>query len=209
MAFFFSRTSLPRSNTLPQTSSTANNDCPEPFRPNGSQPPNYSTVDVSSVDLNEEFPPAPPRYSILQHRNSSNNMQTRPNPTPSPSQTKHEYHIFRPTLVAHSKSCAGVPEGGTIASLRLQTLGGRVCLEPSGKEMRHHLEAASPLADLSMGSPANSRLLSPCSGGDEEDANYVEVEEDEDEQMADRNQQLLDGKDQTQQQQNKSKTNCT
>lgn len=94
MAFFSSRTSLPRSNTLPQTSSAANNDCPEPSRPSGSQPPKYSMVDVSSVDLNEEFPPAPPRYSmILQHRRSSDNTQTMPNPTPSPSQTKHEYHI--------------------------------------------------------------------------------------------------------------------
>ena len=94
MAFFCSRTSLPRSNSLPQTSSAANNDCPEPSRPSGSHPPNYSMADVSSVDPNEEPPPAPPRYSmVLQPRRSSDNTQTRPNPTPSPSQAKHEYHI--------------------------------------------------------------------------------------------------------------------
>jgi hypothetical protein len=94
MVFFLSRTSLPRSNTLPQTSSAANNNCPEPSRPGGSQPPSYSMVEVSLADSNEEFPPAPPRYSmILQHRRSSDNTQRRLNPTLSPSQTKHGYHI--------------------------------------------------------------------------------------------------------------------
>ncbi|KIJ93574.1 hypothetical protein K443DRAFT_645352 [Laccaria amethystina LaAM-08-1] len=94
MVFFLSRTSLPRSNTLPQTSSAANNNCSEPSRPGGSQPPSYSMVEVSLADSNEEFPPAPPRYSmILQHRRSSDNTQRRLNPTLSPSQTKHGYHI--------------------------------------------------------------------------------------------------------------------
>jgi hypothetical protein len=108
--------------------------------------------------------------------------------------------IFHPTPIAHSKSCGDVPEEGTIASLRLQTFGDRVCLEPSKmgeKETGHQLEASSsPPADTSMHSPANSRLRSPCSGGNEEDVNNVEVGEDEDEQMADRDQQLLDEEDQ-------------
>ena len=48
-----------------------------------------------------------------------------------------------------------------------------------------------------MHSPANSKLLSPCLGGNEEDGNNVEVEKNEDGQKADRDQQLMDEKDQT------------
>jgi hypothetical protein len=89
--------------------------------------------------------------------------------------------------------------------LWLQTLGDRVCLEPSNvseKEMGHQLEASSspgppPPADTSMHSHANSRLLSPCSGGNEEDASNVQVEENEDGQKVDRDQQLLDEEAQT------------
>ena len=107
--------------------------------------------------------------------------------------------IFHPTPVVHSKSCADVPEEGTIASLRLQTLGDRVCVEPSNmseKETGHQLEvSSSPPADTSMHSPANTKLLSPCSGGNE-DANNIEVEEDEDEQMTDEKDQTeIDNED--------------
>lgn len=130
MAFFSSRTSLPRSNTPPQTSSAADNDCPGPSRPSGFQPPRYSMDGVSLVDPNEDLPPAPPRYSmIVQHRRSSNDTQTRRNPTPSPSETKHEYHIShknkvwailtvfsRPSILTHAfpRFYGNDPVSGTV-----------------------------------------------------------------------------------------------
>lgn len=102
--------------------------------------------------------------------------------------------VFHPSPIAHSKSSADVPEEGTIASLRLQTLGDRECLEPSNT-IAHQLEASPPPpAHPSMHSPADS--MSPGLKDNEEDANKFEVKEDEDKQMVDRDQQLLDERDQ-------------
>lgn len=85
---------------------------------------------VSLVDPNEDLPPAPPRYSmIVQHRRSSNDTQTRRNPTPSPSETKHEYHIShknkvwailtvfsRPSILTHAfpRFYGNDPVSGTV-----------------------------------------------------------------------------------------------